>query len=220
MPGGRFLCAHGTVIAAFFPILPHLRPIRRTNMALIIAARFDTFEEAEQAAAALMEKGVSGDELHTFFVNPAGWHDRYPLGGDRAADPNSKGAPATAVAGAALVGIVGAVLGGALTWLLSAPALFIVGGIAVGAYVGSLAGAMYSLGRPRQRGRFEEARAKATEGRRAGVLLAVHTTPENQAEIADLLRRAGGKEVERAHGRWSQGRWEDFDPTRSPHPQQ
>lgn len=188
-------------------------------MALIIAARFDTFEQAESAAASLMQKGVSGDELHTFFVNPAGWHDRYPMGGDRAADPDSKGAPGTAVAGAALLGIVGAVLGGVIIWLFSAPALFIVGGMAVGAYIGSLAGAMYSLGRPRQRGRFEAARAKATEGRRAGVLLAVHTTAENQEEIAALLRNAGGKEVERAHGRWSQGRWEDFDPTRSPRPQ-
>lgn len=188
-------------------------------MALIIAARFDTFEEAESAAAALMNKGISSDELHTFFVNPAGWHDRYPLGGDRAADPNSKGAPATAVAGAAILGLVGAVLGGAVAWLFSAPALLIVGGVAVGAYIGSLAGAVYSLGRPRQRGRFEAARAKATEGRRAGVLLAVHTTKENQAEIAAMLRNAGGKEVERAHGRWHQGRWEDFDPTRSPHPQ-
>ncbi|HBT32216.1 MAG TPA: hypothetical protein DEB15_04985 [Pusillimonas sp.] len=188
-------------------------------MALIIAARFDTFEEAERAAASLMEKGVSGDELHTFFVNPAGWHDRYPLGGDHAADPDSKGAPGTAVAGAALLGIVGAVVGGAIIWLLNAPALFIVGGMAVGAYIGSLAGAMYSLGRPRQRGRFEEARAKATEGRKAGVLLAIHTTEENQADIAALLRNAGGKEVERAHGRWSNGRWEDFDPTHSPHPQ-
>lgn len=186
-------------------------------MALIVAARFDTFEEAERAAASLMDRGVTGDDLHTFFVNPAGWHDRYPLGGDRAADPNSKGAPATAVAGAAIVGVAGAVLGGAVAWLFSAPALLIVGGIAVGAYIGSLAGAMYSLGRPRQRGRFEAARAKATEGRKAGVLLAVHTTPEKQSEFATLLRNAGGQEVERAHGRWSQGRWEDFDPTRGPH---
>src|SRR5690606_27464938 len=129
--------------------------IKEHAMALIVAARFDTFEEAERAAASLMDRGIAGEELHTFFVNPAGWHDRYPLGGDRAADPNSKGAPATAVAGAALVGIVGAVLGGAITWLFSAPALMIVGGIAVGAYIGSLAGAMYSLGRPRQQGRFE-----------------------------------------------------------------
>lgn len=189
-------------------------------MALIVAARFDTFEDAERAAASLMSEGVTGDDLHTFFVNPAGWHDRFPLGGDRAADPNSKGAPATAAAGAAIVGLAGAVLGGVIGWLFTHSTLPVVGGVAVGAYIGSLAGAMYSLGRPRRRGRFEAARAKATEGRRAGVLLAVHTTPEHQSEIAALLRNAGGKEVERAHGRWNQGRWEDFDPLRSPHPQQ
>jgi len=189
-------------------------------MALIVAARFDTFEDAEKAATALMSEGVTADELHTFFVNPAGWHDRYPLGGDRAADPNSRGAPATAVAGAALVGLAGAFLGGIVAWLFTTSPLPVVGGVAVGAYVGSLAGAMYSLGRPRRQGRFEAARTKATEGRRAGVLLAVHTAPERQGEIAALLRNAGGMEVERAHGRWNQGRWEDFDPLRSPHPQQ
>lgn len=188
-------------------------------MALIIAARFDTFEEAEKAAAALMERGVTSDDLHTFFVNPAGWHDRHPLGGDRAADPQSKGAPYTAVAGAALVGLVGAVVGGLIGWAVGGAALLTIGGIAVGAYIGSLIGAMISLGKPRQKGQFEAARARATEGRPAGVLLAVHTTPENENEIATLLRNAGGKEVERAHGRWTQGRWEDFDPTRSPRPQ-
>ncbi|HUH87771.1 MAG TPA: hypothetical protein VL003_06925 [Pusillimonas sp.] len=188
-------------------------------MALIIAARFDTFEQAEAAAQALMNHGVTSDDLHTFFVNPAGWHDNYPLGGDRAADPNSKGAPVTAIAGAALLGLVGAVIGGGLGWLFSSSSLLVVGGIAVGAYVGSLAGAMHSLGKSRPQQGFAAARRKVTEGRRSGVLLAVHTTPEKQNDIATLLRNAGGKEVERAHGRWNQGRWEDFDPLRSPHPQ-
>jgi len=188
-------------------------------MALIIAARFDTFEHAEQAAVALMKEGVTSDDLHTFFVNPAGWHDNYPLGGDRAADPNSKGAPLTAVAGAAAVGLAGAVLGGVIGWFFTTSALPIVGGIAVGAYIGSLIGAVYSLGRPRRQGRFEAADRKANEGRSAGVLLAVHTTTEHQEGIAAILRNHGGKEVERAQGRWNEGRWEDFDPLRSPQPQ-
>lgn len=188
-------------------------------MALIIAARFDTFEEAEKAATLLMNEGVTGDDLHTFFVNPAGWHDRYPLGGDRASDPDSKGAPFTAVAGAAILGLAGALIGGVIGWLFAGSALPVLGGVAAGAYIGSLAGAMYSLGKPRERGRFEAARAKVNEGRPAGVLLAVHTTPENQVEIASLLRSAGGMEVERAHGKWSNGRWQNFDPLHSAHPQ-
>lgn len=188
-------------------------------MALILAARFDTFEQAEQAAGSLMNHGVTSDDLHTFFVNPAGWHDNYPLGGDRAADPNSKGAPLTAVAGAAALGLVGALVGGVVGWVFTSSALPIVGGIAVGAYVGSLAGAMYSLGKPRPKQGFEAEQRKSNAGRPAGVLLAVHTTPEREAEVAALLRNAGGKEVERAQGRWNEGRWEDFDPLRSPQPQ-
>lgn len=188
-------------------------------MALIIAARFDTFEAAEKAAALLMNNGVTGDDLHTFFVNPAGWHDRYPLGGDRASDPNSKGAPLTAVIGAAIIGLIGAILGGIIGWGFANSALPALAGVAAGAYIGSLVGAIYSLGRPRKQSRFAAARVKVNEGRPAGVLLAVHTTPEHQNEIASLLRKAGGMEVERARGKWSEGRWTDFDPLHSAHPQ-
>lgn len=188
-------------------------------MALIIAARFDTFEQAEKAAGSLMSLGITSNDLHTFFVNPAGWHDNYPLGGDRAADPNSKGAPFTAVAGAAALGLIGAVIGAVVGWAFSSSALLIVGGIAVGAYIGSLAGAMYSLGKRRPKRGFEAEQRKVNEGRPAGVLLAVHTSPEREDEVGTVLRNAGGKEVERAHGRWNAGQWEDFDPLRSPQPQ-
>jgi S-formylglutathione hydrolase FrmB len=47
-------------------------------------------------------------------------------------------------------------------------------------------------------------------------MLAVHTSPEHEKHIASILRDAGGAEVERALGRWNQGKWEDFDPLVSP----
>ncbi|MGP1615045.1 MAG: hypothetical protein ACTS5Y_08350 [Pollutimonas bauzanensis] len=186
-------------------------------MSLIVAARFETFDAAEKAAAALMDAGVTPDALHTFFVNPPGAHDRYPLGGDMAADPDSEGAPYSAVGGAAAVGVVGALVGGVIAFTFADSVLPVVGGAGVGAYIGSLAGAMYSLGKARPRRTHEQAaQAKSHEGRKSGVLLAVHTSREHEKRMAAILRSAGGVEVERAEGRWTNGHWEDFDPLVSP----
>jgi hypothetical protein len=186
-------------------------------MSLIVAARFDTFDAAQTAAQALMNAGVGEADLHTFFVNPAGFHDRYPLGGDRAADPASKGAPFGAIGGAAALGVVGAVVGGIIAGSFATSPLLIVAGAGVGAYIGSLAGSMRILGRPKPRRSIEEATdAQRNEGRKSGVILAVHTAREHEKRIANLLRDAGGVEVERAQGRWRNGKWEDFDPLIAP----
>lgn len=55
-------------------------------MSTIIAGRFDTFARAETTATRLMAKGVKQDDLNMFYVNPAGQHAAYPIGGDHAAD--------------------------------------------------------------------------------------------------------------------------------------
>lgn len=186
-------------------------------MSLIVAARFETFDAAELAAGVLMQAGVTHDALHTFYVNPPGTHDRYPLGGDRAADPDSEGGSYSAVGGAAAVGLVGAIVGAAITFTFTDSMLPVVGGAGAGAYIGSLAGALYSLGRARPRRTFEQAQeAKIHEGRKSGVMLAVHTSREHEMRIAGILRDAGGVEVERAEGRWVNGKWQDFDPLEGP----
>lgn len=186
-------------------------------MSLIVAARFDTFDAAQGAADALMKAGVTPDALHTFFVNPAGAHDRYPMGGDRAADPDSEGGPTGAVGGAAAIGLLGAVIGGVVAFAFGTSLVTIVGGAGVGAYIGSLIGAMSALGRARpRRSLVQAAEAQANQGRASGVLLAVHTSAEHEMNIARLLKEAGGTEIERAHGRWREGKWEDFDPLASP----
>ena len=45
------------------------------------------------------------------------------------------------------------------------------------------------------------------ETRDSGVLVAVHVSPDNQLDAARVLRDAGGATIERATGRWQQGRW-------------
>lgn len=186
-------------------------------MSLIVAARFETFDSAEGAAAALMRDGITEDALHTFFVNPAGAHDRYPAGGDRASDPGSQGGFLGSVTGAALTGVVGAAIGAGVGFTIADSVLPIVAGAGAGAYIGSLVGAMTALGRPRpDRSDYEAKHAQKNEGRNSGVLLAVHTPPDQERRVAQLLRDAGGVEVERAQGRWRAGKWVDFDPLTSP----
>jgi S-formylglutathione hydrolase FrmB len=84
-----------------------------------------------------------------------------------------------------------------------------------GAYIGSLVGAM---SRTRDTGKTGHHLPFHEEARASGVLVAVHVSPDNQLDAARVLREAGGATIEKATGRWQQGRWADFDPTRTPEP--
>ncbi len=111
---------------------------------------------------------------------------------------------------------LGAIVGVGVFAAFSAPLLISVITAGVGAYIGSLIGAMSHTrgggGKPGQRERWLH------EERDSGVLVAVHVSPETQLEAARVLREAGGSTIERASGRWQQGRWADFDPTKPPTP--
>lgn len=180
-------------------------------MSIIIAARFDTFDHAQHAADRLMKSGVSSEDMHTFFVNPAGAHARLPIGGDRMADPGSKGAPFGAIGGAAILAVIGAVVGALIGFSINSAILPVVGGAGVGAYVGSLMGGLSRLGRDRggHGGRDVDSDLQQKEppaGRPAGVLLAVRVDAAHQQHISNVLREAGGVEIERALGRRSMAR--------------
>jgi hypothetical protein len=115
--------------------------------------------------------------------------------------------------GVTIGAVIGAIVGVGI-FAAFAPSLLISAIAAgVGAYVGSLIGALY-----RTRGGVKHERDERVhhETRDSGVLLAAHVTPETQPLAAQTLREAGGADVERATGRWQQGRWADFDPTRAP----
>ena len=110
--------------------------------------------------------------------------------------------------------VAGAVVGVATFTAFSAPVLVSAIAAGVGAYIGSLTGAMY-----RTRGGKHAHRERVHhEARDSGVLLAVHVTQETQHTATHVLRESGGASIERASGRWQQGRWADFDPLRPPQP--
>lgn len=188
-------------------------------MSLIIAARFTTFDAANAAAQRLMQAGVNEESMHVFYVNPPGAHDSYPVGGDHAMDPDTKGAPRKAVGVATLLGAVGAVAGGLVVSMFAESLIPIIAGAGVGAYVGSLAGAVSGMDRRRSSVQQSHRMVKETGGRPAGVMLAVNATGEHEQEIVRILVESGGEAVERAQGRWRGGTWEDFDPTQPPESQ-
>ena len=184
-------------------------------MSLIVAARFTTFPAAEDAAQRLFNSGFVEEDVTLFFVNPRGQHARYPLGGDTGTDPGASEAPKGAGKGVAIGAAVGAVVGVGIFAFFGAPLLVSLIAAGVGAYVGSLAGALSHThvgGRSGRRERFHH------ETRDSGVLVAVHVSPDSQYDAARILRDAGGSAIERATGRWQQGRWADFDPTQPPKP--
>jgi hypothetical protein len=191
----------------------HFSAMKGGAMSLIVAARFTTFPTAEEAAQRLFNSGFVEEDVTLFYVNPAGQHARYPIGGDIATDVGAAEAPKGAGKGVTIGAVVGAAVGVGIFTVFAAPLLVSIIAAAVGAYVGSLAGAMAHT---RKGGRLGRHSPHQDEERDSGVLLAVHVSPDSQYEAARILRDAGGAAIERATGRWQQGRWADFDPTRPP----
>lgn len=186
-------------------------------MTAIVAGRFDSFSTAESVASRLKARGFADQDLSLFYVNPPGQHAAYALGGDHAADAGARKSGVGAIAGVVIGAAVGAAVGAMLISALSAvpplSILVLVLAVGLGAYLGSLAGAL-TLAR--------DARSNPVTGqppvRNAGVVLAAHVPGGDTAAVADLLRQEGARDVERAEGQWVDGRWVDFDPLVPPVP--
>ena len=215
-------------------------------MSLIVAARFQTFDQAQLATAALRSGGIAATDITSFFVNPAGQHNLYPVGGDQYASPGMRHTGRAALLAAALGFLLGGLLGAVLYNGFGVPVIVALVLPFVGAYTGSLIGTVGS-GRKGAAGTradgsvppqaaFGGAAAAdspdaagpahgaarvsgeqgGAEGRHAGVLVAVQVTPETQDVATRTLRAAGGIDLEKAQGEWRDGEWVDFDPLKPP----
>ncbi|EDZ97878.1 conserved hypothetical protein [Burkholderia sp. H160] len=184
-------------------------------MSLIVAARFTTFPAAESAAQKLFDAGFVEEDVTLFFVSPRGQHALSSIDGetdtDRGAREGSKGVGMGVTIGAA----IGAVVGVAIFAVFSVPLLVSLIMAGVGAYVGSLIGSMSDT---HEHGKSDHHLPYHEERRLSGVLVAVHVSPDNHLDAARVLHEAGGVTIEKASGRWQQGRWADFDPRKTPEP--
>jgi len=186
-------------------------------MSLIVAARFPTFEESAHAVRRLMQAGLPGDAVHTFYVNTSGAQRAVPAGDGRYVEPKARGSGPGAVTGAALLGLVLAVLCGGIAAGFNSPAYIVLLGAGVGGYVGTLLGALWLAGEWRF---FAPATNpdRHSRVRHTGVMLAVQVPAGKEDLVSETLRQSGGEDLERAQGKWVDGAWVDFDPLKPPHP--
>lgn len=185
-------------------------------MSLIIAARFDTFEKAEDASVRLQATGVTKEELSIVYVTEHGQHARTPIGGDSMTDEGSAEAPKGAGKGVVIGVLVGAGAGVAIRFGLNAPWIIIAVAAAVGGYLGSLSGAMSHTRTARQNSKTSLANFE--NARQSGVLIAIHTQQTNMDTVIETLEESDAMDIERASGLWQRGAWADFDPTKAREP--
>lgn len=192
-------------------------------MTRIIAGRFQLQDEARDAVRQLVESGFPEDRVTTFFVNPAGRHATFPIGGDRDVSPGAEHAAPASGAGAVLGGGLGVAVG-----LAALPVLGPVGvaaGAGVGAYVGSLHGALSGMDDSRENGSGPDdtvpnsidVQAPGQDAQKltrpSGMLVAVAAPePAQRDRAVDLLRRLGAVDIEASDGTIRDGDWVDFDP--------
>ena len=187
-------------------------------MSTIIAGKFQLQDQAASAIGALEDAGFPRHQITSFYVNPPGQHDLYPVGGDTDDSPGAHEAPSGAIRGAEIGVAVGAAAGMVAAPFL-APAAAALGaavGAGVGAYTGSLAGALNSLGdpvEPKHDETAEKAEREVQPMRRAGMLVAVAVPAGGaRSDAVRVLREQGALDIEWAEGSISSGEWVDFDP--------
>jgi hypothetical protein len=182
-------------------------------MARIVCGHFGESLKADAALQALLAAGFERSAIDSFYTPPPGQHALNTLGGDAHSDAGAR----KAGAGAALGAAIGAA-GGAFIAFLGiragivppsdfAPAIVLFAA-ALGAYVGSFAGAMLKMrhGRPREATREHPVEPPA--GRMIAVLI---QRAEDEKRAIDILGRSGARNIWRAEGTWRNG-WQDFDP--------
>ncbi|RQR59969.1 hypothetical protein DIE18_16295 [Burkholderia sp. Bp9125] len=179
-------------------------------MAMIVAGRFTTFDDAQGSARCLYDRAFGADDVSIFFLNPGGQHARFPIGGDEYADPAARPGGRGAMVGALRGLLAGGMVGLGVYTLGWRDGLVPALAALAGAYVGALGGAL-----ERMRGRGAEG-GETLENGDSGVILAAHVT-EASAETAEaVLRATGATSIERVDGDWQDGQWCDFDPARRP----
>lgn len=170
-------------------------------MTVIIAGRFEQQDEVQEAISALQRAGAPPSQISSFYVNPPGQHDMFPIGGDRDESPGAEDSDKGTAAGLAAGGLIGGAAGTA------AGPLGAVTGALVGAHIGSLVGSLSNT----------DEKKDTPLLRKAGMLVAVTAVNEQEEEKAiDTFRALGAVCVERSQGNIVNRNWTDFDPLSSP----
>jgi hypothetical protein len=184
-------------------------------MSKIIAARFRDMQGAQAVLNALPGQGFDRSEFQSFYVNPAGQHALHSTGGDSHSDEGANQADEGAVRGAVIGACVGLLAGVAL-YIFFDNLITVLAGAGLGAYVGSLVGALSKL----RAGSLRKATAEHPVERSPGQMVAIQVDrPGAESRAIETLQRYGAHDIERTEGEWQAGNWKNFDP-RIPSPRE
>jgi hypothetical protein len=171
-------------------------------MERIIAGRFKTTDEA-RFAASLMAQYIDASDICVFYNSSPSQQEASASVGEAHEDSGAEGSGKSA----GITAIIGGVAAGAIC-ALGGP-LVAIPAAGVGAYAGSLVGALAGLG--------NDDKAHAPEHRQAGIMLSIRiASPEIQEKVVATLRAEGAADIEQAEGEWRDGEWADFDPVATP----
>ena len=181
-------------------------------MSVIIAGRFQQQSEVEDGIEELLRAGFGREQISSFYVNPPGMHDNYPMGGDNDRSVGAHESDKRVARGAA----AGAAIGVAATPFLG-PVGAVTGGL-LGAHVGGLVGGLSEMKEQGETGEDGEEADNVDPLRHAGMMVAIAIDGNDQEERAiSLLQSLGAVDIERSDGTITDGDWIDFDPTSLPH---
>lgn len=183
-------------------------------MTILITGNFQKQRPMRPVLSALKDAGFAPDQTTTFFVSPLGLREKVALEEEAQDVAANEHSGAGAVKGAAVGGFVGVAVGIATLPLLGPGAA--VAAVGVGAYTGSLVGALNSL-----QDKADDVPITTATGigapdglrRKTGILVAVLAAETAQQDRAiAILRSFGATDIERLQGSIFAGEWTDFRP--------
>lgn len=181
-------------------------------MSSIIFGRFQLQDEVQYAVSKLVQAGYPREAICSFYLNPAGQHDVYPIGGDRDKSPGAERTGAGLAAGVAVGAGMGAGVGTAVVPVIG-PML----GSLVGAHLGGLVGSLDATKDSGGKDAKEDENDSSQEIRKSGMRVAVAVADSRQEKAAaELLEALGTTDMERGNGAIADGDWHDFDPLSKP----
>lgn len=193
---------------------------RRLIMAKTVVGLFDTRSMAEQAVQALVDSGVSRDDVSVVANNNA--DDTQTTGDASHGDTAATGAATGALGGGVLGGTLGLLVGlgvlalpgigpilaaGPIAAALGAAGTTALVGAGIGAVSGGLLGALVGAGIPE-----EDANYYAEGVRRGGTLIMARVDDAMTGTAYNIMQQQGAVDIEDRGSEWRQSGWDRFDP--------
>ena len=155
---------------------------------------YPNYSSVENAVEALHEAGFRNGDISVLFPQRAGSEDFALDKGTRAPEGAAAGAGTGALLGGALgwlVGIGTLAIPGLGPFIAAGPIMAALAGMGVGGAVGGITGALIGMGVPERQAKHYEVRVK--EG---GILLSVHSDNSDWANRAkEILERTGAQDI-------------------------